>query len=261
MILLSIAKDIFHKLRQGEIRWIAGSLAFTSVLSVIPFLALTLVTFKMIGGLDYLSPMIESLILSYFKEAVGGQASEWVKIVLGKIQAKTLGTTAIIALMITSWRLFNDMEKGIQKIWSSEVTRPMYKRFFVVWFSLLLFPTLLAMYVGVRSLDLVRPLVKQFSSSVDGLALLTVLFLIYYIFPADKVLKRVAFFSSFFSCVGIIVLQKSFTWVAKQAFYMNKFYGGLAAIPLFLIWILSIWQIILMGTALGASIQKNLLKK
>lgn len=93
----TISKDIFYKIKQGEIRWIAGSLAFTSILSVIPFLALTLVTFKMIGGLDYLSPKIESLILSYFKEAVGSQATEWVKIVLGKIQAKTLGTTALVA--------------------------------------------------------------------------------------------------------------------------------------------------------------------
>lgn len=261
MIFISITKDVYYKIRQGEIRWISGSLAFTSVLSVIPFLALTLVTFKMIGGLDYLSPMIESLILSYFKEAVGSHATEWVKIVLGKIQAKTLGTTALIALMVTSWRLFNDMEKGIQKIWSSEVTRPMHKRFFVVWLSILLFPTFLAVYVGVRSLDLVRPLVKHYSSGIDGLALFIFLFLIYFIFPADKVLKRVAFFSSFFACTGIIILQKSFTWIAKQAFYMNKFYGGLAAIPLFLIWILSIWQIILIGTALGASIQKNLLKK
>jgi membrane protein len=261
LILVPIVKDVFHKIRQGEIRWISGSLAFTSVLSVIPFLALTLVTFKMIGGLDYLSPKIESLILSYFKEAVGGQATEWVKIVLGKVQAKTFGSTALIALLITSWRLFNDMEQGIQKIWSSEIKRPLHKRFFVVWFSLLLFPTFLAVYVGFRSLELVKPLVKQYSSSVDGLALFIILFLIYYIFPADKVLKRVAFFSSLFSCLGIVILQRSFTWIAKEAFYINKFYGGLAAIPLFLIWILVIWQIILIGTALGASIQKNLLKK
>ncbi|MCK6598265.1 MAG: YihY/virulence factor BrkB family protein, partial [Bdellovibrionaceae bacterium] len=179
----TISKDIFYKIKQGEIRWIAGSLAFTSILSVIPFLALTLVTFKMIGGLDYLSPKIESLILSYFKEAVGSQATEWVKIVLGKIQAKTLGTTALVALMITSWRLFHDMERGIQKIWASETERPIHKRLFVVWLSLMLFPTFLAVYVGFRSLDLVRPLVKQYSSSVDALALFSILFLIYYIFP------------------------------------------------------------------------------
>lgn len=261
MLFFYIVRDIFKKLRQGEIRWIAGSLAFTTVLSLIPFLALTLVTFKMIGGLDYLSPKIESFILSYFKEAVGSQASQWLKLVFSKIQAKTLGSTALIALMITSWRLFNDMEKGIQKIWSSAVTRPMYKRFFVVWFSLMLFPTFLAVYVGIRSLDLVRPLVKQYAASVDGFALFMVLYLIYYIFPADKVLKKVAVFSALFSSLGIITLQKSFTWIAKEAFYFNKFYGGIAAIPLFLIWILAIWQIVLIGTALGASIQKNLLKK
>ncbi len=260
MLLVTVVKDVIQKVRQGDIHLIAGSLAFTSVLSVIPFLALTLVTFKTIGGLDYLSPKIESLILSYFKEAVGGQATEWVKIVLGKIQAKTFGSTALFALMFTSWRLFSDMELGIQKIWTSSQKRPFYKKFLVVWFSILLFPTFLAVYVGFRSLALVKPLVKHYSSGSDGVALFLILFLIYLIFPAEKVLKRVAIFSAFFSTTGIIILQKSFTWLAKEAFYMNRFYGGLAAIPLFLIWILFIWQIVLIGTALGSSLQKNLNK-
>ena len=236
-------------------------MAFTTILNLIPFVALFLVTFKMIGGIDYLIPKVVGFVLSYVKEAMGLQVSEWIHVVLEKVQAKTIGTTAIVILLFTSWQLFSDMEKGIQRIWSNEVSRPVHRRFLIVWCAIVIFPSLLAFYVAVRSLDMVRPITKQYTATMDGLALFIFLFLIYKLFPADKVLKRVAFISAIFSCLGITILQKSFTFIAKKAFYINKFYGSLAAIPLILVWILILWQIILIGTALGSSLQKKLLKK
>lgn len=260
MIVWEIIKDIYKKVREGDIRWISSSLAFTTILSLIPFMALCLVTFKMIGGIDYLIPRIERFLLRYVKEAMGAQVSEWIHVVLEKVQAQTIGTTAVIILFYTSWRLFSDMEKGIQRIWSNETSRPVHRRFLIVWCALLLFPTLLAIYVAIRSLDMVRPIAREYTIMMDGLALFIFLYLVYKLFPADKVLKRVAFISASFSCIGILILQKSFTFIAQKAFYMNKFYGTMAAIPLILVWILGIWQIILIGTALGSSIQRKILQ-
>ncbi len=255
-----VVKDVYQKLRQGDIRWISSSLAFTTILSLIPFMALVLVTFKMIGGLDYLIPRIERFLLRYVKEAIGAQVSEWIHLVLEKVQTQTIGTTAVIVLFFTSWRLFSDMEKGIQRIWSNDVSRPVHHRFLIVWCSLLVFPSLLVVYVAIRSLEMIRPLARQYTIMFDGLAMFFFLYLIYQLFPADRVLKRVALMSATFSCVGITILQKSFTLIAQKAFYMNKFYGSLAAIPLILVWILAIWQIILIGTALGSAVQRQIIK-
>lgn len=224
-------------------------------------MALVLVSFKMIGGIDYLIPRIERFLLRYVKEAIGAQVSEWIHLVLEKVQTQTIGSTAVIILFYTSWRLFSDMERGIQKIWSNDVSRPVHRRFLIVWCAIIIFPSLLAVYVAVRSLDMVRPIARQYTIAMDGLAMFIFLYLIYKIFPADRVLKRVAFFAATFSCVCITILQKSFTLIAKKAFYMNKFYGSLAAIPLILFWVLGIWQIILIGTALGSAIQKKISKK
>jgi membrane protein len=260
-MLIDVIKDVFKKVREGDIRWISSSLAFTTVLSLIPFLALFLVTFKMIGGIDFLVPKIEGFLLSYVKEATGTQVSEWIHRVLEKVQAKTLGSTAIVILFFISWRLFSDMEKGIQRIWSTDVSRPVYRRFLIVWCALLIFPSLLAVYVAVRSWNIINSITRDYTTLMDGVALFVFLYLIYKLFPADTVLKRVAFLSATFSCVCISILQKSFTFIAKKAFYMNKFYGSLAAIPLILVWILVIWQIILIGTALGSSVQRRILKR
>lgn len=248
-------------MQQGDIRWISSSLAFTTLMSLIPFLALVLVSFKMIGGIEYLIPKIERFLLQYVKEAMGTEVSQWIHLVLDKVQEQTIGTTAVIILFFTSWRLFSDMEKGIQRIWSQEVSRPIHKRLMIIWCAILFFPSLLAIYVAFRSLDLVRPFAKQYSAMADGLAMFFFLYLVYLIFPAEKVLKRVALIAATFSCISITILQKSFTLIAQKAFYMNKFYGSLAAIPLILVWILTIWQIVLVGTALGSAIQRKILKK
>ena len=256
-----IFKDVFRKLREGDIRWIASSLAFTTILSLIPFMALVLVSFKMIGGIDYLIPRIERFLLRYVKEAMGNDVSQWIHLVLEKVQTQTIGTTAVIVLFYTSWRLFSDMEKGIQRIWSNDVSRPIYRRFLVVWFAIVIFPSMLAVYVAVRSLDMVRPIAREYTIAMDGAAMFVFLYFIYKLFPADRVLKRVAFSAATFSTISISILQKSFTLVAQKAFYMNKFYGSLAAIPLILVWILGIWQIVLIGTALGSALQKSILKE
>jgi len=258
--LRQIFKDVFRKLREGDIRWIASSLAFTTILSLIPFMALVLVSFKMIGGIDYLIPRIERFLLRYVKEAMGNDVSQWIHLVLEKVQTQTIGTTAVIVLFYTSWRLFSDMEKGIQRIWSNDVSRPIYRRFLVVWFAIVIFPSMLAVYVAVRSLDMVRPIARDYTIAMDGAAMFVFLYFIYKLFPADRVLKRVAFAAATFSTICISILQKSFTLVAQKAFYMNKFYGSLAAIPLILVWILGIWQIVLIGTALGSALQKSILK-
>jgi membrane protein len=258
--LREIIKDIFKKLREGDIRWISSSLAFTTILSLIPFLALVLVSFKMIGGIDYLVPRIERFLLRYVKEAMGAEVSQWIHTVLEKVQAQTIGTTAIIILLYTSWRLFSDMERGIQRIWSHEVSRPIHRRFLVVWCAIVIFPCMLAMYVAVRSLDMMRPIARQYTVAMDGAAMFIFLYFIYKLFPADRVLKRVALIAATFSTVCILILQKSFTLIAQKAFYMNKFYGSLAAIPLILVWILGIWQIVLIGTALGSAVQRKIMK-
>lgn len=256
-----IFKDVFRKLREGDIRWIASSLAFTTILSLIPFMALVLVSFKMIGGIDYLIPRIERFLLRYVKEAMGNDVSQWIHLVLEKVQTQTIGTTAVIVLFYTSWRLFSDMEKGIQRIWSNDVSRPIYRRFLVVWFAIVIFPSMLAVYVAVRSLDMVRPIARDYTIAMDGAAMFVFLYFIYKLFPADRVLKRVAFAAATFSTICISILQKSFTLVAQKAFYMNKFYGSLAAIPLILVWILGIWQIVLIGTALGSATSEKYIKR
>lgn len=253
-------KDVSKQLFASDTRFIAASLAYSSLLSLIPFLALTLAIFQMIGGLEFLYPKVEFLFLQYFKDTAGADASIIIKKLFDRIQSKALGSSAAIVLVFTSWRLLHDIETGIQKVWSRRATRPLYKRIFLSWLLLLLFPIGLAVYVGFRSLDIMKPLFKTNAPTIDFLIALFALYLFYKIIPDSKVRNRAALAGAFVSAVGLAILKSSFTFLAKKAFYFDKIYGSLAAIPLLLFWILLLWHIVLFGVAVGSNVQKKMKK-
>ncbi|MEK6774709.1 MAG: YihY/virulence factor BrkB family protein [Bdellovibrionota bacterium] len=249
--------DTYHQLVKSEIHLIAAALAYSSLLSLIPFLALTLAIFQMIGGLEFLYPKVQFLFLDYFKTTAGTEASLVAKKIFDRIQAKTLGTSAAIILFFTSWRLLHDIEAGIQKMWSKNSPRPLVKRIFLSWLLILIFPLFLAIYVSFRSLDAIIPFFKANTPMIDFIVAILGLFLIYKIIPDAKVRNRAALSGALFAAIGIAALKASFTYLAKGAFSLNKIYGSLAAIPLLLFWILLLWYIVLFGVLVCSSVQKN----
>ena len=254
----SLSKNVFRQIFASDTQFIAASLAYSSILSLIPFLALTLAVFKLIGGLEFLYPKVELLFLQYFSDTTGADTSLIIKKMFDRIQAKALGSSAAFMLVLTSWRLLHDIESGIQRMWSKEITRPLYKRIFLSWLLLLLFPLGLAVYVGFRSLEIMKPFYKFGAPIMDFFIVLLVLYLLYKIIPDSKVKKRAAFIGALVSSIGLTILKLSFTFLAKKAFQFDKIYGSLAAIPLLLFWILLLWYIVLFGVAVGSNIQRKM---
>lgn len=248
---------LFKRLREGEIRLVAGSLAFSTVLAIIPFLAVTLAVFQTIGGLEFLVPKIQNLFFRYFREALGVEFLSFIRSVLKRINPKTLGTTAALILVFTSFRLLQDIEYGINRMWKQRPLRPLHKRFAVAWVLMLIIPVLLAIYAGFRSVEFFKPLFRHYRDWVDGLAAMLFIFFMYKFVPEAKVRTKIAFLGALLSALAIVGLVKSFAAVTKSFFLVSKLYGSVATIPLFLIFILIVWYIILIGAAFVASNHTN----
>ena len=254
----AIIKDTFLQMQHGEIQLVAGALAFSTVLSLIPFLGITLMVFQRVGGLEFLYPKVQQFFLEYFKNTSGIEASVFVKKIFDRLQSRTISTTVILGLLYTSWRLLNNVEVGIQKMWKEKGSRSIYKRFFISWTMMMIFPVLLALYFAARSVDFIQPLVQTYHVGSDFLVYFLILFFTFKILPEGRVYKRSALVGALFSSAGILILQNTFTFLTKKAFYTSKLYGSLAAIPLLLFWILFLWYIVLFGVAVSAGYQKNL---
>lgn len=256
--LWGVLKDTSQQMRDGELALVAASLSFSTILGLVPFLAVVLATFQSIGGFEALYPKVESFLLMYLREAAGSDVTKFIRIFLKNINAGKVGTTGAIFLFITSLRLLHDMEVGINRVWNQKNTRPFYKRLIYQWVLILLIPVLLAIYVGLNSLEqfqMVRRLLPTgFSNS---LVLVASLFSIYKLVPDLPVHWRSAFISSLIGAAAMYAVHKGFAYMTIEVFNYNKIYGSFAAIPILSLWILALWYAILGGVALCASLQKR----
>lgn len=255
-----MGQDLIRQLRDGEIQLVAASLSFSTVLSLVPFLAVILATFKFMGGDDILYSRVENLLLLNFKQAAGAEFVRAIKFSIRNIHAGSLGFSGALILVITSFRLMQDMEHGIHRVWNQKNTRPLLKRFFAYWVLVITLPIFLAIYVGVTTLIRMELGKKYMPGSLTGYAVLALILYLVYKYVPDlkvKVKTKSAFFSAVMATAGLGVVQSTFTWVTVKFFRFNNIYGSFAFLPIFLIWILTIWYVILGGVALCASTQRR----
>lgn len=252
-----ISRSIWSHLKASDLRWVAGSLAFSTVLALVPFLALTLTVFQLFGGLDFLVPKVQSLLLQYFQEAMGIEASNILKRIISQLKPKTLGLTSALFLLFASLRLLQDIEIGISRMWQIKLPRPLFRRILVPWLLFTAFTLLLAAYIGFRSLDFVQPVLKTGKGAFDFIVLCLGLFLLYKYLPPVRVRALSALRAAAVAGVGVLALQSSFSILMKSFFFFSKIYGSLATIPLLLIWVLLLWYVILAGAALTAILDKS----
>lgn len=249
---------MIRQTRDGEIRLVASALAFSTLLSLVPFMAVTLSIFKNIGGLEFLYPKVESFLLAYIEQGVGSKAILFVHNILQRISSNVLGTTGAIFLFFSSLKLIQDMERGINRVWNVQDRRPFYKRVLLSLFLFFLFPLTLAVYIGFRSANFLDPLLKSgIHSLTDFAMLLGGLFILYKIVPFIKVQTKPALISALLASITLVALKNSFAWAATKVFSYSKIYGSIAAVPLLCLWILAAWYIILAGVAFCASTQKR----
>lgn len=246
----------------GDIRFAASSLAFSTLLSMIPFLVIVLALFQYVGGLEQYYPKIESIMISSLKEATGSTVSQTVRTLLSKVKPSTVGITGALFLLWASLGLIKNIDIAFQRLWKIKTRKPIYRRILLYWVLLALVPIILALITGLKSVSVVT----QISNHVEHEFLFSVwiaifLWVIYKVIPDTKVSLLTSCFSAVLASLALSAVQKSFLWVSIKVFTHNKIYGSLASFPIFLVWLLVVWWVILSGVSLCAFLQQKMFKK
>ena len=246
----------------AEIRFAAASLSFSTLFAIVPFLVVILAVFQSVGGLEKIYPQVESLLMSYLKEATGNTVTQYLRKSVTQIQSRTLGYTGVIFLLFTTIGLFRNIDTAFHHIWRIRPRKQFLQRMWLHSIVLISLPALLAGFIGLRSVKIVERLGQtihqQFLFSlVIGLAL----WILYAVIPDTKVSKRASLISAALAAIGVTVVQSSFLWISLKVFKQNKIYGSLASFPIFMLWLLVVWSIVLSGASLCAYLQTKYFRK
>lgn len=250
-------RETRRQMRESDLSILAGSLAFSTVISLVPLMAVSLSVFTAFGGLETLLHKIEPFILQNLVDASGAEISRGIRRAIARVHSGALGIGGAIGLLIASSKLFYDMERAVQRVWGIENERRFWRRLFVYWLLMFLGPLLLAGVLGlVGSKD-----VSKLKYLPKGLIVLTIefiaIFAFYKVVPSTFVKIKAALISALIAVAAIGVAQSFYSTIMRTFLKVNKVYGSLASVPLFLIWLLVLWQICLTGVALCAVLNRG----
>ncbi len=246
----------------SEIHFAASSLAYSTLLSIVPFLVVVLAVFQSGVGLETFYPKIQVLFTAYLKESTGSLASDYIKTALSTIHPKALGLTGTLFLIFTSLGLIRNIDTAFHRIWRIKTNRPLHSRFIFYWLILLSVPLGLALVVGFRSIAYFN----QLNESVENQFMFSIwstffLWLMFTAIPHFKVKWLATVPPAILTSIALNLVQSSFLWVSIKVFKNNKIYGSLASFPIFLLWLLVVWYVILCGVSLCSFLQQKILKR
>ncbi len=247
-----------EKIKNSDLSIVVSSLSYSSILSLIPFVAILLAAFKMVGGLESYYPKVEALVLQNLNVNSSEMVLKYFHKALGRIHAGKLGTYGVIFLLFTSFKLLVDIDSSVQRVWHIKDERRFHQRFLKSWLMLLLIPLILAVYVAIVTMQQDLHWKASWIKDATGFSFLFVfVFLIYKFIPNTRVDTNMALKVTGGVTFAVIISKAVLTFLVTSFFRYDKIYGSLAAIPVLFIWVSMIWTVLLGGVAVLAVLHED----
>lgn len=257
-IVLSSAK----RLSQVDAFDLAGSLTFTTVLAIVPLLAVALALFTAFPQFHEFSDALQAFLTNSLMPPV---VSENVMTYLNDFAQQASRLTAIGGsfLVVTVLLLILSVDKALNEIWRVSKPRSMGQRLLVYWALLTLGPLMTGASLWATALlaresfGVISQIpyllemtlkVSPFIVSAAGFAAL------FAIVPNARVAPRDAIVGGILVAVLLEVMKTGFAFYVSQISTYTMIYGAFAALPVFLIWVYLSWLSILFGAIVAANL-------
>lgn len=251
---------------RGEISVRAMSLAYTTLLSIVPLLVFSFAILKSLGARGDLK-----FILSQFFAPMGGAADQLTESVLQfvrNMRGDLLGSIGLIFLVYTVVTTIQKVETSFNFLWRVDRPRSFLRRFTEYLTVMTLGPILLAVALGLLAsaerspfalwVKGITPLAWTLSAvgKILPYVIVTIIFTFMYVFiPNTKVQIRAALIGGITSGIVWALVGKVFTAFIVYTSSMVAIYTGFAIVLTTLIWVYLSWLILLIGAQLAFYLQ------
>lgn len=253
---------VIRDLLEGQLSLRAMSLVYTTLLAMVPLLA---VSFSVLKGFG-VHNQIEPLLLNFLRP-MGERGVELTSRIIGfvdSVKAGVLGSIGFALLIYTVISLIQKIERACNDTWHVNRSRPLSQKFSDYLSVILIGPVLVFSALGitasVMSTAVVQKMVaiKVFGSLMElatklvPYLLVIAAFTFVYIFVPNT---RVRFRSALTGGLVAGVLWETSGWafasfVVKSSKY-TAIYSGFAILIMFMIWLYLSWLIVLVGASVA----------
>lgn len=263
-ILLRFCRLIGENFTRHQCTLRAAALTYTTILSLIPVLAIAFAILKGLGAQNSLEPLLLKL---------AGDSRETIDRIIGYVNNtnfKSVGAIGVMALVITAISMLENIELAFNAIWGVKETRSPQRRFSDYLSVVVVGPILILVATSVtttlQNQSLVQWLIQR--TTLGGLVLflfrlapylsiwIALVFLYLYI-PNTRVRFRSALLGGVLAGTAWQVAQWAYFYFQIGVSGYNAIYGTLAALPIFLVWVYTSWLIVLFGVEVVCAHQRS----
>jgi membrane protein len=253
---LEVGAHLLLKFWRDECPQRAASLAYTTLLSLVPSLAVAFAMLKGFGGLDSIQARVEELVYTHLVTTSSLQAADYIQKFTERVDAGTIGTVGFLALIITAVSLLNTVAGAFNTVWGVEDRRSLKDRFLTFFALIILGPLLFGASISITGTILHSKVWTRLSIPGLGpaLSLLVPLMLtwagfllLYVVIPSAPLRLRPALLASLTVAVTWEFVKIGFEWYVANVASYGKLYASLSVIPVFLLWLYVGWVIALLG--------------
>ena len=260
---------IWRRFQEGRCAQVAGSLAFTTLLSLVPFVTLVAVMFSKFPQSARFSEALRSFLLNNLLPEKAGRVIATYALQFSQ-KAANLTIVGGIVLILTAVMLMRTIDQVINQIWMVRSRHPWAARLASYWLALTFGPLLLAggVFVASAMLSMSMDIMNEPAwLEVVGLRLISVAMLtgvfatLYYAVPHCSVRLADAAFAGLFAASGFLVMQRLFGLYLAHFPSYTLVYGAFAVVPIFLLWLYFSWIVILLGAVVAAVLPERSLRR
>jgi membrane protein len=253
-----LGRAAVHKYYTDLLGMRAAALSYWTLLSLVPFLAVTFSVLKAFG--------VDNLIDAFLLEALeplGSGRTEITNRIIGFVsnaEAGVLGAAGVAGLFYTVVSLIGNIEEALNQIWRAQPGRAWARRYSeylglllvgpVLMFAMLALIASAQSYWWVQGLIEIRvfgPMIALFTRVLPFFFLWGGFTVLYKTMPSADVRLRSALFGAAIAAILWQLTGMAFTAFIADSVNYTALYSGFAVVVVFFVWLNLAWWIVLLG--------------
>lgn len=254
-----------RRFRSDDALLMAAALSYTSLLSLVPLLAVGLAILAAFPAFEGARIQLQLTLVQNLAPEVGQQVRQIIAGFIGN--AGNLTAIGILGLVVTALLLLVAIEDALNRVFRVTKSRTALSRLMVYWTVVTLGPILLGASLSISdwlfdstaadTLPILSTALGLLGTLFRFVMLVSLFTLLYATVPNRTVPPRDALAGALVAGVAVALLRFGFhLYVADLKAYQSV-YGALAAIPILLFWAYLVWAAVLAGAELTACLMEE----